>query len=454
VERSGEVALRRVREPLFYLVLLSLWFCCLYGSSDWLALKMPYRISMGQPDWPFLPHWAPVYLSLNLLLIAGFWLSKRRAELFTALLLQTLVAWPLFVFLPLQPIVLPRKPESLWFGLADTVNLHANYLPSLHVAYAVTCAIVLRRSWILLWVLAISAATVLTYQHYPVDVLVGALLAGAAVWWSTGPGKPFSLCLGELVRCSARHRRYALISIGLLGYLLARPRAGWKALVGFCYLQRVDDVLDGHLDCEEEPQDFAQDQVLKWQSGDFDDSSMDTLAKALFRALPQTEKIVAIIEEMIIDRKRVRERELLCEKELKAHLERTFGLSLDLMLLAAGVELRSDDLTPLLPLLGWCSVVRDLEEDLKLGLINVPRESVENQDIEDWFGREFKRAQRLFDETDAVLKGLRGKSGHGLLKLFHRSVRKYLRSHQPSVAAESVSKKLSTPGWTFQDSKP
>jgi hypothetical protein len=84
--------------PLLYLVLLSLWFCLLYGTSDWLAGLMPYRIQMGEPRFPFVPAWAPVYLSLNVLIVLAFVASQRRAELFASLLFQTLIAWPVFVF--------------------------------------------------------------------------------------------------------------------------------------------------------------------------------------------------------------------------------------------------------------------------------------------------------------------------------------------------------------------
>ena len=261
-------------------------------------------------------------------------------------------------------------------------------------------------------------------------------------WWVLVPGRVFSLCLGELIRCSARHRRYALISFGLTAYLVTRPRTGWKALVGFCYLQRVDDILDGHLESDREPENVALEQIDRWESGKFGESTLDRLGGALHRALPQSEKIVAIIREMIIDRRRVRERELLCLEELQAHLERTFGLSLDLMLLAAGAELTSDDAPSIKPLLGWCSVVRDLNEDLELGLINVPEEVAATREVRKWFEQEHERARKLFQETNVELEGLSERSGVGLLRLFHRSVGKYLRSFDAATAADRVIRKL------------
>ena len=431
--------MRQLRIPLLYLVLLSFWFCLLYGTSDWLAASMPYRIPMKQPSWPFQPKWAPVYLSLNLLLVIAFAASKRKAELFTSLTLQTVAAWPLFVVLPLQPIELPERPDSWWFTLADTVNLHLNYLPSLHVGYALTAAYFLGRPLAALWAGAIALSTIFTYQHYPVDVAAGALFAGIAIWLTQGRAKVFAICLGELVRCTARHRRYGLISIALLTGLLFHPRAGRRSLLGFCYLQRLDDILDGHLTCDGEPENIAQEQIKKWQGSTFQNGDLDLMGRSLQKAIPETEKIVSIIEEMILDRRRVREKRLLSEQELKEHLEQTFALSLDLMLAASEAEITSADAPALISLLGWCSVVRDLEEDLSLGLVNVPKEVVRSGAVEQWFERELRRAEEEYREVEEQLRKLEGKSGVRLLTVFHRSVGKYLKKHNPNRAAQLVS---------------
>lgn len=432
--------MRQLRVSLLYLVLLSLWFCLLYGTSDWLAASVPYRIPMKQPSWPFRPGWAPVYLSLNLLLVVAFVASKRKAELFTSLTLQTLAACPLFVVLPLQPIELPKRPDSWWFTVADTVNLHLNYLPSLHVGFALTAAYFLGRPLTALWAGAIALSTVFTYQHYPVDVVAGALLAGIAIWLVQGRGRVLAICLGELVRCTARHRRYGLISVALLAALLLHPRAGRRALLGFCYLQRVDDLLDGHLACDGEPEDLAREQVKKWRGSSFESDDLDLMGRNLQKALPETEKIVSIIEEMILDRRRVREKRLLSEQELKEHLERTFALSLDLMLAASEAEITSADAPALTSLLGWCSVVRDLEEDLSLGLVNVPKEVVRSGTVEQWFESELHLAKMTYSKADEQLHELEGKSGLRLLTLFHRSVQKYLKKHSPNRAAQLVSR--------------
>lgn len=433
--------MKRFQEPLLYLLLLGLWFGLLYGSANFLAGLIPYRIPMGPPTWSFRPQWAPVYLSLNLLVVIAFFAVNSRARLFTALLLQTALAWPVFMLLPLQALPLPEAPDSWWFAAADALNLEANFLPSLHVSYALTCAYYLRHPVAALWALLICLSTLLTYQHYPLDVVVGAGLAVLAVGLVHKRLYTLALCFGELVRCSVRQRRYALIAVALLGYLLVRPRAGWRALLGFCYLQRIDDLLDGHLQCSEEPEEVARNQIERWRSGRWTEDQLDLLARSLQSALPEfSERIMALITEMVLDRKRVRERLLLPEALLKEHLERTFSLSLDLMLAASEATVSSANVPSLSPLLGWCSVVRDLKEDLELGLLNVPEEIVASGRVREWFESELEEARLLFQRAEIELKTLKGRSGHGLLKLFHRSVEKYFRSHRSEQAAKMVTR--------------
>lgn len=415
--------------------LLSLVFAVLYFSADLVAQQLPYRFHFAQPQWPFLPQWAPIYLSLNLLLVLVFLVLEEddRARLFGSLLLETALAWLFFVSLPIEPPRLPYQPESGWFHLADAVNLDYNCFPSLHVAYATSCFWYHRRAWTAVWAAGIAISTLATYQHTWPDLLGGLVLA----WLVCGAVKQklavTAFVIDELVRVSLRHRRYALISLALVGVSIFRPRTGAAASVGFAYLQRIDDLLDGHLkpdSASQEPEKVAIDQIEQWRSGQHRTDRLGRLAWSLRRHLPGEElKVVAIIEEMRLDRVRVRDGLVLDQEALWRHLDTTFELSLDLMLSASGCHLRSPDVPTLPRLLGWCSIVRDLEDDLALGLVNLPREVLESGAIEDWFNDERRRAEERFTQVASELERVRGRSGWFLLWLFHRSVSKYLNSH-------------------------
>lgn len=432
-----------MRTRLFLALCFTLFFLLMYPSAELVVSLNPYQIRMTPPNWPFLPQLAPLYLSLNLLLpVAFFCLSEKRAGPFlAALIVQTLIAWPLFVLFPLSPIEPPSHPQSLSYQWADMMNMDRNYFPSLHAAYAVTCLFFLRHPLVGVWSAGIAASTFLTYQHYPVDTLAGVLLACLAGWWAQGRGRAVGYCLYEMGRYTVRHGRYGLIAVALLLYSLVSPRRGWQATVGFCYLQRLDDIQDGHLAWEGEPEDEARRQKELWSNLQFGNSILDTLAATLHRtALPEQAKLPLIIEEMRVDRQRVRHAEVWSGERLQEHLVRTFQLSLDLMLSAARAELRSEDVPTLAPLLGWCSVVRDLEEDLALGLVNIPLEVVEQKSFERWVQDETKRASALYEQAKIELAAVRGRSGYRLLHLFHGSVKKYLDRIDPvtlSKLAES-----------------
>ena len=411
-----------------------------YGLCDQLVEWVPYRIPVGEMSLPFLPGFAILYLSLNLLIL---WVYFRCEEkdlpfLFGSLMVQTPIAGLCFLLFPLQAPETMSTTDSWFFKVADLINLKNNFLPSLHVAYATTCAFFYRRFLVTVWGLGIMVSTLLTHQHYPVDVVAGILLALLVSLWCQRGGRVFSLSLWELARCSLRHRRYAVIALGLLFHLLCRPKLGWRTLLGFTYLQRIDDIIDGHLTTECEPEDIATQQIRQWKSGDFESDSLSTLGYHLHAALPDSQHIVPLIQEMVLDRQRVRDDKLLNESELQSHLVRTFELSIDLMLSATEADLRCADVQGLSSLLAWCSVVRDLEEDLELGLVNLPQTVWENANFVEWFQRQHQQAVLHYQQAQESLRELQGRSGHRILKLFHRSVKKYLDKNDNELLAQIV----------------
>lgn len=432
-----------VRWRLF--LLFGLAFVGFYGSADWLTSQHGWRWSIAPTRWPFWPDWAGVYLSLDLLLPLTFALVALESLPFLAasLLAATVLAWPLFLLFPLAPI--PRLEGNLALQMADALNLSANYFPSLHVAYAVVCAVWLRRWWVWLWAGAIALSTLFTHQHYTIDVVGGVVLALGAFFWARGRGRVEALCLGEFARCAARHRRYAGIGAALYTLSAFGPRRRRLARVGFCYLQRLDDLLDGHLVVGVEPEDVAQEQIrklrgeLEWETGS--GSVLDDLGRAFAAEISARDTVggialaEAVIEEMRLDRRRVRDGLLLDEAELDHHLERTFELSLDLMLLAADSPLRASQAPHLLKALGWCSIVRDWDEDLALGLINVPRDVWEGGTVEAWRDRRLEQALRDLRVAGRELAALRGRPGHRLLALFWRSVWRYSGERPNSLAS-------------------
>lgn len=406
--------------------LFALFFCLSYGSADLLAGFVPYRISLPRLEWPFYPETAVIYLSVDLMLLLLFLRLPvdKLCRLVGALVSQTLTAVPIFILLPIAPITASEIEAPFVYHLADWINLDNNYFPSLHVSYATTCALSAGGVLWWTWAMAVSASTLLCHQHYLLDVAAGFLLAllWTAFWRSC---RPLTWSLIELLRCSFRHPRYAVISFSLLVVRALSPQRGSRALLGFCYLQHIDDLLDGHLKGEREPEDPVREQIAFWRNGEFGSDPLDRVAENLYRRGIPKDKVIALLEEMIVDRMRVRENCLLTEERLLSHLTRTFELSLDLMLWAAGSDHRGKDAPALLPLLGWCSLYRDFEDDLRLGLVNLPVGHSQPDTAYEWLMEQTEIARRNYRVAELEISRLQ--PGNILFKLFHRSVKRYLQ---------------------------
>ena len=138
---------------------------------------------------PFIPEMSWVYLSISLLMgVSPFVLDERGLHELNRVLRKDLVCAGIFFFLyptNCSSLVLQAREQASGFGfaLADFLNLENNMLPSLHVAFATSVALICsrgQRRWFQLvlffWALAIAASTLLVHQHRLLDVVSGCAL--------------------------------------------------------------------------------------------------------------------------------------------------------------------------------------------------------------------------------------------------------------------------------------
>jgi membrane-associated phospholipid phosphatase len=450
----------------------ALTFVLLYGGASILSAYVPWRVPMMlalDERLPLVPGAALVYLTIGPMLLAAPFVLRDLAAilpLFAALMLETAVAAVCFMLLPVDPPVLdccePGVAGGL-FHLADALNLERNDMPSLHVAFAFTLAAAYsartgRVGAVLLyaWAVVTVASTLLTRQHNVLDVAGGSVLA-AVVWplasrWARRPEvvAAFDVELICVRNCAAfirRHRRYLAITLAVMAAGIPHWRRQRLVRTGFVFLQAVDDVLDGDRASDREPLDVVDELISGLESGSFASDELGRLAAAfradlLKRGGPDAlAKAVALVKRMRVDRERVLASRLSSEDELAELHRATFRGSLDLMLIAADSRIRAGDVPELVEALGWCSAVRDLEDDLAHGLINIPRgvaqaareESgdgrpvswVATRAVREWLACERARGRVLLDAADARLAALDGERGGALLRRFARSMRKY-----------------------------
>ena len=146
---------------------------------------------------PFIPHFVFAYILYYPWLLLPLRVLQTRESFFRCLgafVAMQLIAEAVFVLYPSHIV----RPVVVGSGLSETLlrsvyglDVGWNLFPSLHVGHSVLVALVYRRyarrgvGLVWLGTFLISASTVLIKQHFFVDILAGAALAGVcyfAAW--------------------------------------------------------------------------------------------------------------------------------------------------------------------------------------------------------------------------------------------------------------------------------
>lgn len=175
----------------------AIWFALIYGGADYITSLRSYRVRIHferELGIPFYPSMVVFYMSLYLLFLISPFVLRTRVELRAlayTFFATTFVAGVFFLAIPAELAYSQPTRMGSWtqlFHLADSLNLHYNLLPSLHVTFAVVCAgaFATRASSIgkfglWSWAAAVGASTILTHQHHLIDVPAGFLLGLAGI---------------------------------------------------------------------------------------------------------------------------------------------------------------------------------------------------------------------------------------------------------------------------------
>ncbi|HYH07883.1 MAG TPA: phosphatase PAP2 family protein [Thermoanaerobaculia bacterium] len=419
------------RETAPLAIAFAILFGVCYGGAAWTA-----STHASLPSWdfafehriPFVPSMSLVYLTITPALLYAAWRFRTRSELaplFFGLSLQTMIATVFFLLIP-QRAAFVRPEVTGWvrmpFELADTVNLESNMFPSLHVAFAASLAFAYRRRVWTLWAVAVAISTWLIYEHHLVDILGGVALAAMVMPMALRERTWVELCcLWQCARFSRRHIRYFVIFLAIYGPSLLHWRRYRAVRTGFCTAQWIDDLLDGDRACAGEP----YEKIEALLRGTDSNSSLARLMAALFEDLHANarDEFIALVRTMQRDRLRVLERAQWSEAELDAHHRETFTRSVDLMLLTSGCTARAEEVPSLIRAFAWCSAVRDLDDDQRKGLNNIPR----GVDAADWLRAAHARACDDLERSAREIAALDDRRAQRILTIFQRSIAKYAR---------------------------
>jgi hypothetical protein len=442
-----------LRKNLPFCVLFAGVFAVCYGGAAWWT----GRYASLWPAWelafehrvPFVPALSLVYLTITpalmlapFLLRAGAGIGTSRATvapLALTLCVETVIACAFFLLFP-QPPAFVRPVVIGWaripFRIADTLNLDYNQFPSLHVAFACSAAVAYRRFPWKVWAAAVAVSTWLMWEHDLADIGGGITLAAIAMTVLyprlQHPGVELE-CLWQCVRFSRRHVRYFVIALAIYVPSLLHWRRYRAVRTGFCAAQWIDDLLDGDRAADREPLEIVDELLDEMTQRTFSPGPLPQLLAALFAELDAEARrnFVALVRAMRADRVRVLERAVWSGERLNEHHRTTFTLSVDLLLATAGCSARASAVPSLVDALAWCSVFRDLEDDLGKGLNNIP----DGADIVQWTRTSHARACISLDHAAREIAHLDDRRARRILGIFHRSVTKFAKRNARSIPA-------------------
>ena len=315
----------RLTLPLSYLVFKI--FYSIYGGASLLAKLRRPHVDFYFP-WemrlPFLPSWTLVYLTVPLLLLlTPFILRTWRTFMpfFLTLTAETLVAGVIFLAVPLAQAYPPRVASGFLggvFHMADRLNLDYNKLPSLHMAFAVTAAIVfgrrcgwLGRTLFSLWIVAVCASGLLIHEHQVLDLAAGLALGLAGVATvqrrasddrSLDAIRIDGLCLQELWSFTRWRPGRLGPFLTLTRVSLFRWRRARMLRAAYCLALHVDDVLNGGRKVEGDRQEHARSLLRVLAGGEPAPGAVaEQLAAFLAAALDEERKrqLGCLLETMI-----------------------------------------------------------------------------------------------------------------------------------------------------------
>jgi membrane-associated phospholipid phosphatase len=182
-------------------------------ASGYFLLNKPrgstHLLETAIDDWiPLVPGFVFPYVSLYLLLVLSVWLFlKADTKVFSmaalAVCIDLVLSDIIYIFFQTRierPVLSGSDVSSDILNWIYSIDEPLNAFPSLHTSSSVLCMLLWRkvgsRFWpvIMIWALFIVASTVLTKQHYFVDILGGIAVATlsycAAIRLVRSVGKP------------------------------------------------------------------------------------------------------------------------------------------------------------------------------------------------------------------------------------------------------------------------
>lgn len=199
------------------------------------------------------------------------------------------------------------------------------------------------------------------------------------------------ICREEAFELVKRSPKYWLmvLSFYLKGIGNALPAKVFRA--GYFFARHIDDVLDGDRpSITSDPKTYVESIVESMDASEGGPEIVELYrftVKHLAAMVHADESPEAyfkrvIKDAMLFDYERAQERRILSSEELEQYYEDTFEPVMDIALIGTGSSMRCTDIPEAIWTQGHLYSIRDLSDDLSAGIINIPREVLEESSID------------------------------------------------------------------------
>ncbi len=257
------------------------------------------------------------------------------------------------------------------------------------------------------------------------------------------------LCLREFLRLIRRDHKYLGLVLPMYSRTVYCPPRSQVLRAAYCFARLLDDVLDGDRPTAVDPENYVRRITEEIQSGGFSGSGIaDRLGCFVFDRVDRlcrqedrpSHQILTLIDAMLFDYERAHTGMLLDSRELHTHHIRTFEAAQNVTLCIAGSDLRASDIPRLAQAQSCLYTLRDLEDDLSRGLVNIPLDVIlraKEQGAEDmsyrsltrtsaviqWMMEESMRGSHAVGEAGIALAALSDRRARMVLRPLHRGLR-------------------------------
>lgn len=191
-----------------------------------------------------------------------------------------------------------------------------------------------------------------------------------------------AICLNEASHLVRRDPKYWKIVSHMYLAELRNPLQSRVFRAAYFFCRHIDDVLDGDRKITDNPEGYVHS-IIAGMDGKGNAPRIVDLYEFAISKLggngadnPQRD-FRRVIDVMLFDYERARDRRVLTKRDLNNYFSNTFVPVLNISLQIGDSNLRGCDVPEIVSTMGHLYSIRDLEVDLSKGIVNIPQEELE-----------------------------------------------------------------------------